>query len=273
MANVDVGTGRVRIDFPLNTHSALMMEVFELVASRPLFAEGAEDGVDTSISTAEVGNKRSLVFSAEGGWDSEEWWSFLESLTSCSSPFDDDVKAALLSANINGCSYDWDSNCRSLLIKQKGMADFSVLEHYGVALSWLEILRSLGCFDLDINSKVGNDSMMAEVSLVDKSGDNGSSIYLFHVSAQASSGALLVNLKNTELLLAEEMCDELDSIETMLSQIETGEVETEGIDDWAYSNEVKDDLLSSQNMYKLTRGVDVADAIIMQALETKYFLS
>lgn len=267
MANVDVGTGRVRIDFSSGTDEMIVNEISELIESDPVFA----DGIDFAIeSSAEEDDDMTILFSAESGWDPDKCWSFIDSLMSSQSPLDDSGKAAILNSQITGCSYDWDSNYRSLIIKPKGGTSISVLEHYGVALSWGEILQALNCFDLEINGSISNDEMMVSITLADKSDASGSLRYLFQISAQASSGSLLACPASNEFLFVEEMCDKLDSIEAMTSQLESGEVDAESIDDWAYSSEIKDDLLSNQNMYKLVRGAELSNDIIQQAIQTDY---
>lgn len=268
MANVDVGTGRVRIDFSSGAEESIVNEISELLESEPCFA----DGIDFAIESSEEDDYMTILFSAESGWDPDECWPFIDSLMSSNSPLEDSGKAAMLNSQITGCSYDWDANYRSLIIKPKGDTSLSVFEHYGVALSWGEILQSLNCFDLEINGSISNDEIMASITLADKSDASGSLSYLFQISAQASSGSLLACPAGNEFLFVEEMCDELDSIEAMTSQLESGEVDAKSIDDWSYSSEIKDDLLSIQNMYKLVRGAELSNDIIQQAIETDYRL-
>jgi len=268
MANADVGTGRVRIDFPSETSEDTIGEITEILESEPVFT----DGVDFEIDSAEGENGFSIVFSAESGWDPEECWPFIDSLMTSGSSLSNDAKTALRHSRITGCSYDWDSNYRSLIIKPKGSDVTSVFEHFGVSLPWNQILEALKCFDLEIGGKISNDEMMASITLVDKAEASGSTKYLFEISAQASSGSLLVSPNEEENQFVEEMCEELTSIETMLTQLEDDEISSESIDDWSYTSEIKDDLLSNQNMYKLAKGKELDDGLILNALSTEYRL-
>ncbi|MCP9883391.1 hypothetical protein KBY65_13090 [Cyanobium sp. Alchichica 3B3-8F6] len=116
MANADVGTGRVRIDFLPETSEDIVGEITEILESEPVFT----DGVDFEIDSAEGETGFSIVFSAESGWDPEECWPFIDSLMTSESSLSNQAQTALRDSRITGCSYDWDANYRSLIIKPKG---------------------------------------------------------------------------------------------------------------------------------------------------------
>jgi hypothetical protein len=268
MANADVGTGRVRIDFLPDASEDTVAEITEILESEPVFT----DGVDFEIDSSKGENGFSIVFSAESGWDPEECWLFIDSLMTSESSLSNQAQTALRDSRITGCSYDWDANYRSLIIKPNGSEVISVFEHFGVSLPWNKILEALKCFDLEMGGKIVNDEMDASITLVDKAEVSGSTKYLFEISAQASSGSVLVSPNEEENQFVEEMCDELTSIETMLTQLEDGEISSESIDDWGYTSEIKDDLLSNQNMYKLAKGDKLDDSLILNALTIDYRL-
>lgn len=260
MANVDLGSGRATIYFQPSINPDVVKRFIELFEGLSLFNEYTDFEIRSGVE-----NGRSFILlSAQGGWSPTEVIGLFSDLASKSFNLSPHDKEHLMQTEIYCSSYDWESNYRDIAVKQSGSKEFSVYIHEGVTLGWHELLHKAGCFQLAQGEAFENSDVGASICLLEVSSELPKA-YLFEVTAQASYGLLLCTQAEIICFL-EEPDDDVNSLHGITEFIDDPDETPDNIDEWTYSNEIKDDLLSNKDMYIHDRGPILPRQLIEKAI-------
>lgn len=260
MANVDLGSGKAEIIFRENTSSDTVNHFLDLLEGFSSFAECT----DFEIRSSKDGQSPCIIVSAQGGWSPLDIYRQFGDLAAGISSVSPEDTNHILAAEIYCASYDWESNYRDIAVKQSGSTELSVYIHEGIGLSWHQLLHKVGCFELAEGDAFENDNVGASIRLVEASNDVPKT-YLFDLTAQASYGLVLCTEAEIIAFL-EEPDDGLSSLQSVTELMASSDYNIESIDEWVYSNEIKDDLLSAMNMYVHDHGPFLSSASMEKAI-------